>query len=137
MVQVLTDLNLIIRRAYISSDGEWFMDGNNLFLFLFFLIFVFGVWNSLFSVIFLVLLLFLVFHVTDQNGKKLCDDGVGERIQQVHLKFRTLKPFAKVKTQISIEKLSFNLIEFDVMSCWFTYYDRFSRISSCLRSLGW
>lgn len=27
VVQVLTDLNLIIRRAYISSDGEWFMDG--------------------------------------------------------------------------------------------------------------
>lgn len=27
VVQVLTDLNLIIRRAYISSDGNWFMDG--------------------------------------------------------------------------------------------------------------
>ncbi|KAG8382092.1 hypothetical protein BUALT_Bualt05G0040500 [Buddleja alternifolia] len=26
VVQVLTDLNFIIRRAYISSDGEWFMD---------------------------------------------------------------------------------------------------------------
>ncbi|KAA0039833.1 ACT domain-containing protein ACR4-like isoform X1 [Cucumis melo var. makuwa] len=26
VVQVLNDLNLIIRRAYISSDGEWFMD---------------------------------------------------------------------------------------------------------------
>ncbi|XP_073135006.1 ACT domain-containing protein ACR4-like [Henckelia pumila] len=26
VAQVLTDLNLIIRRAYISSDGEWFMD---------------------------------------------------------------------------------------------------------------
>ncbi|KAL6983960.1 hypothetical protein U1Q18_017332 [Sarracenia purpurea var. burkii] len=26
VVQVLTDLNLIIRRAYISSDGGWFMD---------------------------------------------------------------------------------------------------------------
>ncbi|KAE8023726.1 hypothetical protein FH972_009394 [Carpinus fangiana] len=26
LVQVLIDLNLIIRRAYISSDGEWFMD---------------------------------------------------------------------------------------------------------------
>ncbi|KAL5552661.1 hypothetical protein UlMin_040062 [Ulmus minor] len=26
LVQVLTDMNLIIRRAYISSDGEWFMD---------------------------------------------------------------------------------------------------------------
>lgn len=27
VVQVLTDLNLQIRRAYISSDGGWFMDG--------------------------------------------------------------------------------------------------------------
>ncbi|XP_060196968.1 ACT domain-containing protein ACR4-like [Lycium barbarum] len=26
VVQVLNDLNLIIRRAYIASDGEWFMD---------------------------------------------------------------------------------------------------------------
>ncbi|OWM76234.1 ACT domain-containing protein ACR4-like [Punica granatum] len=26
VVQVLTDMNLLIRRAYISSDGEWFMD---------------------------------------------------------------------------------------------------------------
>ncbi|CAI8592142.1 unnamed protein product [Vicia faba] len=26
VVQVLTDMNLIVRRAYISSDGEWFMD---------------------------------------------------------------------------------------------------------------
>ncbi|XP_030459878.1 ACT domain-containing protein ACR4-like [Syzygium oleosum] len=26
VVQVLTDMNLMIRRAYISSDGEWFMD---------------------------------------------------------------------------------------------------------------
>lgn len=30
LVQVLTDMNLIIRRAYISSDGEWFMDGESL-----------------------------------------------------------------------------------------------------------
>ncbi|KAI3983430.1 hypothetical protein MKX01_038850 [Papaver californicum] len=26
VVQALTDLNLTIKRAYISSDGEWFMD---------------------------------------------------------------------------------------------------------------
>lgn len=30
VVQVLTDINLIIRRAYISSDGEWLMDGESL-----------------------------------------------------------------------------------------------------------
>lgn len=28
VVQVLTDLNLQIKRAYISSDGGWFMDGD-------------------------------------------------------------------------------------------------------------
>lgn len=28
VVQVLSDLNLVVRRAYITSDGEWFMDGN-------------------------------------------------------------------------------------------------------------
>jgi hypothetical protein len=27
VVQVLTDLKLIVRKAYISSDGGWFMDG--------------------------------------------------------------------------------------------------------------
>lgn len=28
VVQVLTDMNLVITKAYISSDGGWFMDGN-------------------------------------------------------------------------------------------------------------
>ena len=27
VVQVLTDLNLTVTKAYISSDGGWFMDG--------------------------------------------------------------------------------------------------------------
>ncbi|KAI4337897.1 hypothetical protein L6164_016262 [Bauhinia variegata] len=40
VVQTLTDLDLIITKAYISSDGGWFMD---------------------------------VFHVTDQQGKKITD----------------------------------------------------------------
>ncbi|KAE8710154.1 ACT domain-containing protein ACR5 [Hibiscus syriacus] len=29
VVQILTDLNLIITKAYISSDGNWFMDGSD------------------------------------------------------------------------------------------------------------
>ncbi|KAJ4785789.1 ACT domain repeat 6 [Rhynchospora pubera] len=49
VVQVLTDLKLTIKRAYISSDGEWFMD---------------------------------VFHVVDQEGNKLSDSQVIERIEQ-------------------------------------------------------
>jgi UTP:GlnB (protein PII) uridylyltransferase len=40
VVQILADLDLIIPKAYISSDGGWFMD---------------------------------VFHVTDQQGKKITD----------------------------------------------------------------
>ncbi|KAL1344411.1 hypothetical protein HN51_018247 [Arachis hypogaea] len=40
VVQILTDLDFIITKAYISSDGGWFMD---------------------------------VFHVTDQQGKKITD----------------------------------------------------------------
>ncbi|KAJ3681276.1 hypothetical protein LUZ60_015765 [Juncus effusus] len=49
VVQILTDLKLTIKRAYISSDGEWFMD---------------------------------VFHVVDQEGDKLTDSEVIERIEQ-------------------------------------------------------
>ncbi|XP_015962447.1 ACT domain-containing protein ACR4 [Arachis duranensis] len=49
MVQTLIDMNIIINRAYISSDGEWFMD---------------------------------VFHCTDQNGNKLLEDNLADRIQQ-------------------------------------------------------
>lgn len=36
VVQILTDLNLIVTKAYISSDGGWFMDGNTRFRLLFF-----------------------------------------------------------------------------------------------------
>lgn len=49
VVQVLTDLDLTISKAYISSDGGWFMD---------------------------------VFHVTDQLGCKLTNEGLIEYIQQ-------------------------------------------------------
>lgn len=27
VVQILTDIDLVITKAYISSDGGWFMDG--------------------------------------------------------------------------------------------------------------
>lgn len=29
MVQVLADLDLVISKSYISSDGDWFMDGKS------------------------------------------------------------------------------------------------------------
>ncbi|KAL9335233.1 hypothetical protein Peur_072414 [Populus x canadensis] len=43
VVQVLTDLNLVITKAYMSSDGGWFMN---------------------------------VFHVTDDDGNKIRDEGI-------------------------------------------------------------
>ncbi|KAJ7553799.1 hypothetical protein O6H91_06G113600 [Diphasiastrum complanatum] len=49
VVQVLTDLDLSISKAYISSDGGWFMD---------------------------------VFHVTDQAGNKITDQGIIRYIHQ-------------------------------------------------------
>ncbi|XP_017217412.1 ACT domain-containing protein ACR1 [Daucus carota subsp. sativus] len=49
MVQVLTDLDLVILKGYISSDGGWFMD---------------------------------VFHVTDQLGNKITDEGLIAYIQK-------------------------------------------------------
>lgn len=84
VVQVLTDLNLIIRRAYISSDGEWFMDGELLFLYIYF------VWDHFYYMVswfFLLSFILAVFHVTDQHGDKLCEDYVTERIQQVSYLF--------------------------------------------------
>ncbi|KAL8261358.1 hypothetical protein R6Q59_025407 [Mikania micrantha] len=49
VVQILADLDLIITKAYISSDGGWFMD---------------------------------VFHVTDQQGKKITDNITIEYIEK-------------------------------------------------------
>ncbi|KAK7282660.1 hypothetical protein RIF29_11614 [Crotalaria pallida] len=49
VVQILTDLDFIITKAYISSDGGWFMD---------------------------------VFHVTDQQGKKITDSKTIELIEK-------------------------------------------------------
>ncbi|KAJ0786240.1 putative [Protein-PII] uridylyltransferase [Helianthus annuus] len=49
VVQILADLDLIITKAYISSDGGWFMD---------------------------------VFHVTDQQGKKITDNMTIEYIEK-------------------------------------------------------
>ncbi|KAL5571718.1 hypothetical protein UlMin_021315 [Ulmus minor] len=49
VVQILSDIDLIITKAYISSDGGWFMD---------------------------------VFHVTDQQGKKITDSKTIDYIEK-------------------------------------------------------
>lgn len=79
MVQILTDMNLIIKRAYISSDGEWFMDGIK------FVIFFLCCWLVCRTRFDFCVGFDAVFHVTDQYGNKLSDDNVAERIQQVKL----------------------------------------------------
>lgn len=65
MVEVLTDLDLVISKSYISSDGGWFMD---------------------------------VFHVTDQLGNKITDDGLIHYIQQAICASRK----GKIEMQTSI-----------------------------------
>ncbi|KAL0918755.1 hypothetical protein M5K25_010786 [Dendrobium thyrsiflorum] len=79
VVQVLIDLNLTIKRAYISSDGEWFMD---------------------------------VFHVVDQEGKKIYESEVIERIQLSlgprACSFRSMKQ--SVDTQAASEHTSIELV---------------------------
>lgn len=90
MVQVLTDMNLMIRRAYISSDGEWFMDGETVgFNFpCSCSLACYCIINDRFSLQSSV----TVFHVTDQKGNKLSNDDVVERIQQVdRLNYSTLQ----------------------------------------------
>lgn len=76
-VQVLTDLNLVITKAYISRDGVWFMDGKlNCLL------------RYLEEMITLFLLPDLVFqnsvlYVTGNDGSKVEDESVLNYIQKV------------------------------------------------------
>ncbi|CAI9111245.1 OLC1v1011423C3 [Oldenlandia corymbosa var. corymbosa] len=67
MVQFLTDLELVISKSYICSDGGWLMD---------------------------------VFHVTDQKGKKIRDEGLINHIQQA---FGTGKEVSK-ELQLSLRR---------------------------------
>jgi len=79
-VQVLTELNLNINKAYVSSDGRWFMDG------MYYVTFMFLYVNTVTIVLVLVLknsFAAAVFHVTDENGKKLTDEGVIGYIEKV------------------------------------------------------
>nr|CAD1820139.1 unnamed protein product [Ananas comosus var. bracteatus] len=82
VVQALIDLNLTVSRAYITSDGDWFMD---------------------------------VFHVVDQDGNKLYNNEVIDRIQQSlesqTFSFRPLKRLVGV--QASSDHTTIELIGHD------------------------
>jgi hypothetical protein len=109
VVQELTDLDLNISKAYIASDGGWFMDGENVFVFVFILFcnymflshqpssnFMFGI--KILLVGFCMFITFVavavysdifcplgaVFHVTDQQGNKIREADVLEHIQKVN-----------------------------------------------------
>lgn len=79
VVQVITDLNLIIKKAYIASDGGWFMDGSVFLLH--------NLVHSLSNFYYLerhVLICSLsVFNVTDQGGSKITDQEVLDYIKNV------------------------------------------------------
>ena len=95
VVQILADLDLLISKSYISSDGGWFMDGmfsifspqsyystsqfshlSSSFISSSLVLNLYGV--SLNSCIF-----FAVFHVTDKFGNKITDQDLIHYIQQV------------------------------------------------------
>ncbi|KAA3485041.1 ACT domain-containing protein ACR3-like isoform X2 [Gossypium australe] len=63
VVQILSDLDFIITKAYVSSDGGWFMDDQ-----LRISINVYG---------------YSMFHVTDQQGKKITDGKTIDYIERV------------------------------------------------------
>lgn len=81
VVQVLTDLNLIIIKAYICCDGGWFMDGNKFPLLLSPPITIF--FDFMKREIILYSFLLTVFNVTDHDGKKITDEGILNYIQKV------------------------------------------------------
>lgn len=82
VVQVISDMNLVIKKAYISSDGVWFMDGN----FLSKLLETKQIhinFASDPSVLIWYLFFYSVFNVTDRNGSKIKDKEVIDYIQRV------------------------------------------------------
>jgi hypothetical protein len=77
VVQVIADLNLVIRKAYFSSDGNWFMDGQHSIRFPVLMDSDFSPQKKLnFYPI-------SVFNVTDRDGNKVVDAPTISFIQKV------------------------------------------------------
>lgn len=81
VVQVLTDLNLIITKAYICSDGGWVMDGTAMNLLKsqnrgYAVCPLFNLSNSGTHSL-------SVFNVTDNDGNKIRDEGILDYLQKV------------------------------------------------------
>lgn len=94
VVQILTDLDFIITKAYISSDGGWFMDGIfviNSTIIPNALVHVYVFLNTPYLIQVSKLLTcspndwYTVFHVTDQRGKKITDSKTIDLIEKVYI----------------------------------------------------
>lgn len=79
VVQVLSDLDLAISKAYITSDGTWFMDG--MLMIQSTTIFVNFLQVDVLN--FLWILNESVFHVTDQQGRKITEKKTIDYIEKV------------------------------------------------------
>jgi len=79
VVQVIADLNLVIQKAYFSSDGNWFMDGQSVPKSSFTLLLFMSEKKIDFSN------LHSVFNVTDRDGNKVLDASTISYIQKVIL----------------------------------------------------
>jgi len=98
VVQVLADMNLVIKKAYISSDGGWFMDG--VYEFLYTMSFSEFTSPSQLLPLFLkpapcfdflfVFFFYSVLYVTDYHGSKIKDREVINYIKEVHFLFQLI-----------------------------------------------
>lgn len=76
VVQFIADLNLIIYKAYFSSDGSWFMDGQSIPKSSLFALLLLPLWrcmNLFFASLFFYYNLYSVFNVTDREGNMVLD----------------------------------------------------------------
>ncbi|MQM01108.1 hypothetical protein Taro_033858 [Colocasia esculenta] len=98
MVQVLTDLDLVISKSNISSDGRWFMDGTSLYPVHTHAALIRHVSIPLAFRRYSLLSSLVMFHVTDQFGRKLSDGSLISYIEQSLISGRARSGARPVKT---------------------------------------
>lgn len=101
VVQVLSDLDLAISKAYITSDGGWFMDGKAAYAMQLYHIYanscmVRGHQLPVYS--WCLLQPDAVFHVVDKQGQKVTDEKTIKHIEKVCNFFSTWKLVLKFTT---------------------------------------
>lgn len=97
VVQELTGMELTISKAYITCDGGWFIDGelpllllNHHLLIIILLLKISTINQSKTHILYFLpscIIFCAVFHVTDEQGQKICDEKLIGNIQKVSTDF--------------------------------------------------